>query len=384
MTAYVLFVDDDDANLVVWETACSDEFRVLTANNAGRALELMAKYEVGVVLSDQRMPGTSGIELLEKVRAEFPRAVRILITAYSDLGAAVDAINRGNVRRYLKKPCALHELRAELRDALEYYELRSRVRAMERRLVFTERVYALGLVAAGLGRELIRPAASIRESVTLAKTELRATLERLDAHLADTRLVRAKLTELERRLEAALEGVERVMSIAHSVALPGADAVTEDVELADVIRVALRVVRGEVRQRAEMELDLGTVPPVRGSGTKLSQVVLNLLVNAIQAAAERPGGSGLVRVRLYADGRTVRLEVSDNGPEVPEKDLPHLFDPFHASSSRRGTGIGLAISKTIVEEMGGLIEAANHPRGGAFFRITLPASPGAGRARAGD
>jgi C4-dicarboxylate-specific signal transduction histidine kinase len=307
---------------------------------------------------------------------DFPRAVRILITAYSDLSAAVDAINRGNVRRYLRKPCALHELRAELRDALEYYDLRTRVRAMERRLLFTERVYALGLVASGLGRELIRPAATIRESVTLARTELRATVERLDANQGDVRLVRAKLSELENRLGAALDGVERVMSIAHSVALPGAEAVTEDVELADVIRVALRIVRGEIRQRVEIELDLGTVPPVRGSGTKLSQVVLNLLVNAIQAASERPEGGGLVTVRLYAEGRTARLEVSDNGPQIPAADLPHLFDPFHASSSPRGTGIGLAISKTIVEEIGGLVEAANHPRGGAFFRVTLPSAHG--------
>ncbi|HEX4475700.1 MAG TPA: ATP-binding protein [Polyangiaceae bacterium] len=372
MTAHILFVDDDESNLIVWETACSDEFRVLTATRASRALELLAENEVAVIVTDQRMPEITGIELLERVRVDFPHVVRILITAYSDLAAAVDAINRGNVRRYLRKPCALHELRSELHSALEYYELRMRVRSMERRLLFTERVYALGLVASGLGRELVRPAAWIRESVTMARTEVRAVVERLDARETDTRLLRTKLADLETRLGFALEGVERVVSIAHSIALPATDAVTEDVDLADVIRVVLRIVRGEIRQRAEIELDVGAVPPVRGSGTKLSQVVLNLMVNAIHAVGERPSGGGLVSVRLFADGRNVRLEVSDNGPQIPPEDLPHLFDPFHASRTPRGTGIGLAISKTIIEEMGGFVEAANHPRGGAFFRVTLP------------
>jgi signal transduction histidine kinase len=374
LSAHVLFVDDDEPNLVVWEAACSDEFRVLVASNADDALAAMRKHEVGVVLSDQRMPGTTGVELLEKVRVDYPAAVRILITAHSDFGAAVDAINRGNVRRYLRKPCALHELRAALRDAMEHYELRTRVRSMERRQLVTERVYALGLVATGLGRELVRPAESIRESVTIARTELRDIVDRFESDRVDTRVVRAKLFELEARLGSALEGVERVMSIAQSVALPGSEGGHDEVQLCDVLRVALRIVRGEIRHRADIELDIVDVPPVKGSGTKLSQVVLNLLVNAIEASADA-SRRGLIRVCLRRDGGNVHLEVSDNGSEIPVSDLPHLFDPFHASTSRRGTGIGLAISKSIVEEMGGHIEAANLPRGGAFFRVVLPAAP---------
>jgi two-component system NtrC family sensor kinase len=244
---------------------------------------------------------------------------------------------------------------------------------MERRQLVTERVYALGLVAAGLGRELVRPAEFIRESVSLARNELRDVVERFEEQRMDVRLVRAKLSALESRLAAALEGVERVMSIAESVTLPPSEEVRDDVELPEVLRVALRIVRGEIRHRADIELDLGTVPPVKGSCTKLSHVVLNLLASAIEASAD-PCRRGLVTVRLRSEGTMVNLEVSDNGPQIPAGDLPHLFDPFHASLARRGTGIGLAISKTIVEEMGGRIEAANHPRGGAFFRVSLPAS----------
>src|SRR5574341_1104091 len=126
MKPHVLFVDDDESNLVVWEAGCADRFAVLTAGSAARALEMLRSREVGVVLADQRMPGTTGIELLERVRDEFPDVVRMLITAYSDLNAAIDAINRGHVWRYLGKPCALSQLRSELSGALEVYELRAR------------------------------------------------------------------------------------------------------------------------------------------------------------------------------------------------------------------------------------------------------------------
>jgi signal transduction histidine kinase len=375
LSAHVLFVDDDESNLIVWEAACSDEFRVLVASNAQDALCIMTRHEVGVVLSDHRMPGTTGVELLERVRVDFPAAVRILITAHSDLGTAVDAINRGNVRRYLRKPCALHELRAALRDAMEHYDLRRRVHSMERRQLVTERVYALGLVAAGLGRELARPAESIRDSVTIARTELRDIVERFETTSMDKRIVCAKLADLEVRLGSALEGVERIMSIAQSAALPGSEGAHEEVQLSEVLRVALRTVRGEVRHRADIELDIVEAPPVKGSRTKLSQVVLNLLVNALEASTD-VNRRGLIRVCVRQEGANVHLEVSDNGPEIPVSDLPHLFDPFHASASRRGTGIGLAISKSVVEEMGGQIEAANLPRGGAFFRLILPAAAG--------
>jgi C4-dicarboxylate-specific signal transduction histidine kinase len=249
---------------------------------------------------------------------------------------------------------------------------------MERRLLLTERVYSLGLVAAGLGRELGRPARWIRDSVVLARTELKTMSDELDTRGSDVRLLKTKLAELENQLDSALEGVERVLNIARSVALPTDERAADDVDLNDVIRVSLRVVRGEIRRRAEIELDLTPVPLVRGSATKLGQVVLNLMANGIQAAAARASGEGLVRVRLYAGQRMIHLEISDNGAPIPESDLPHLFDPFHTSRDPRGVGLGLAISKAIVEETGGTLEAANRPRGGAFFRVSLPESTGDG------
>jgi signal transduction histidine kinase len=371
MRPYVLFVDDDESNLIVWETACSEQLAVLTANGAERALELLRSNEVGVVVADQRMPGITGIELLERVRDEFPDAVRILITAYSDLGAAIDAINRGHVRRYLRKPCALPELRAELVGALELYELRSRARAMERRLLHTERVYGLGLVASGLGRELAGPASLVRDSVGFARNEVRSIAGSVGVSGQDPRTFLTKLLELEEWLGRAHMGIERVVDLARSLELKPNASDFGAVDIGGVLRLALRIVRGELRRGADVELDIRDVPAVRGTSAKLGQVVLNLLVNALEAVTAMPLSDRLITVRLTEDGSSVRLDVGDNGPPIEDADLPGIFDPLRLSNSGRGIGLGLAISKALVEEMGGAIRVAPGTGRGATFTVLL-------------
>ncbi|HXK19697.1 MAG TPA: response regulator, partial [Polyangiaceae bacterium] len=181
MSAKILFVDDDEANLVVCEAACGSDFEVLTASSADEALACMRRDEVGVIVADQRMPGTTGVELLERVRVEYPDTVRLLITAYSDVQAAVAAINRGRVRRYLRKPWEPDELRAELTDALDVCSMSRKLSALEVRLRETERVYALGVVAASIAHEMRNPMMWVTNSLTFAQKELRRLAEQVTA-----------------------------------------------------------------------------------------------------------------------------------------------------------------------------------------------------------
>src|SRR5688572_20246096 len=100
MGSRILYVDDDRSTLVVFEAAFGDELEVLTAASGAEALELLARHrDVALLLTDQRMPGMTGTQLAETVHREYPDVVRFLITAYSDLAAAVDAINLGQVHR---------------------------------------------------------------------------------------------------------------------------------------------------------------------------------------------------------------------------------------------------------------------------------------------
>lgn len=372
MTAKVLFVDDDESNLFVCAAACEGEFQVLTALSADAALEWFRKEEVGVVLSDQRMPGTTGVELLERVSVEYPDTVRLLLTAYSDMNAAVDAINRGGIRRYLKKPWVADELRAELRDALEVYQMKRELASLQLRVRESERVYALGVVAAGISHEIRNPISWIDQNLSHVQDELR----KLATHMNSLAL-KARLAELDAALNDASAGVERLVDIVRGMELStrtGPDG-SELVDVSEVMRLTVRLVSAELRRSASIELDVAGAPKVQGSRTKLGQVVLNLMVNAIQALSGRPRKQNVISVRLRNEGAWVTLQVADNGPGVPETELDRVFEPFHTSVPGTGTGLGLAISRRIASELNGTLEVCRDERlGGACFSLRLPAS----------
>jgi two-component system, NtrC family, sensor kinase len=374
MSPKVLFVDDDESNLLVCEAVCSDEFDVLTAPSGARALELMRAHEVAVIMTDQRMPNMSGVELLEQVRIEFPDAARVLVTAYSDAHAAIDAINRGRVRRYLKKPWEPSELKAEIMDGLERYSTQRRIKELERRLIQTERVYALGIVAAGIGHELRNPISWIATNLTHSLSEIGELSRALDSR--DVGLAASKLEEIRAALQDANTGTERVIEIVSAIQLsmvrPASE--TEPCDLEEVVRLALRLVEGDLRRSAHVELDVQSSAWVSGSRTQLSQIIVNLLVNAIHAVSKLPHDTAAVSVRVFADERLVCLEVADSGPGVPEQDRERIFDPFFTTKPGVGTGLGLAISRKIALDLGGFLEVGRDPRlGGARFRLSLPA-----------
>ena len=379
MSVKVLFVDDEEGNLVVSEAVCGDDFEVLTARSGAVALELMRAYEVGVIVCDQRMPEMSGVELLEKVQAEFPDSVRLLVTAYADVGAAIDAINRGRVRRYLKKPWEPEELKAEVADALERYLTRRQLRELERRLVQTERVYALGIVAAGIGHELRNPISWITTNLQHSLAELGELSEALKAN--DALLASGKVDEIRAALQDASMGAERVAEIVSAIQLsmlrPAGES--EIVDLEEVMHLSLRLVEGDLRRAGKLDLQVNGSPRVRGSRTQLSQIVVNLLINAIHAVAKLSPAGAVIAVRIGTDGKLASLEVADCGAGVPEQDRERIFDPFFTTKPGVGTGLGLAISRKIAAELGGTLEVDRDGRlGGAVFRLTLPAQvPGA-------
>jgi signal transduction histidine kinase len=297
--------------------------------------------------------------------------VRVLITAYSDIQAAIAAINRGRVRRYLRKPWEPGELKAELADALDIYAMSRKLSAMDVRLRETERVYALGIVAASIAHEMKNPMMWVTNSLSVAQGELRKL-----AQQAAAGPVRSRIEEIEAALTDTRTGVDRVVDIVRGIELPTrSDAGTlKPVDLAEVLRLSLRLVSGELMRCASLELDVTCAPKITGSATKLGQVVLNLIVNAMQAVGTRPRSQNVISVRLRLDEAWAVLEVADNGPGIPDQDLGRIFDPFFTSKAGVGTGLGLAISRRIVEELDGSLVAGRDERlGGACFTVRLPA-----------
>ena len=119
----VLYVDDEKDNLRIFELTFRRDFTILTASSASEGLELLAQHPVAVVLSDQKMPGIEGVEFLRRVRELDHRTLRILVTAYGDAKILGDAINDGNIYRYVAKPWEPDDMRLTVQRAIEAYAL---------------------------------------------------------------------------------------------------------------------------------------------------------------------------------------------------------------------------------------------------------------------
>ena len=124
MAVGVLYVDDEINNLNSFKAAFRRDFNIYTAGSAVEGRRILDGNEVGVIITDQRMPVTTGIEFLESVLQTNPDTIRILLTGFSDINAVIDAINRGQVYRYLVKPWQNDELRIHIQNAIEIYNLR--------------------------------------------------------------------------------------------------------------------------------------------------------------------------------------------------------------------------------------------------------------------
>ena len=119
----VLYVDDEEKSLKYFVRAFEEQFRILTATNAQDGLKLLEQHpdEIGLLMTDQRMPGEKGVWLLERARQLRPRIIRILATAYADMDAAIAAVNTGAIYKYVTKPWDLPQLETTLKRALEFF-----------------------------------------------------------------------------------------------------------------------------------------------------------------------------------------------------------------------------------------------------------------------
>ncbi len=138
MTPTILYVDDEQDNLVSFKAVFRRQYNILIAESAAEALEILSKEAIGLVISDQRMPKMTGVELFEKIKDLYPDTIRMVLTGYSDMQAIIDAINKGNVYQYISKPWQADELKVIIQNALETHDLRRKNRELETQNVMAQ------------------------------------------------------------------------------------------------------------------------------------------------------------------------------------------------------------------------------------------------------
>jgi signal transduction histidine kinase len=277
----------------------------------------------------------------------FPDAVPWIVLAVGLFGAGIATGFLLMFQRRRDYAMALVDARtAELNDSLD------ELSETQARLVFQERLAAIGQVAAAVGHELRNPLGVLTNSLYLIRTALPSgDTERIERHLATA----------DREIGAAVVIVEGLLDFARQ-----SEPELEEFDLDDLVDEALTVAAPpagiDVARRT-----LDDVGGVRGDRQQLRQVLLNLLTNAYAAI----DGEGVIMIDAVADGKRVEIRVSDTGVGMDEDTVNHIFDPFYTRKAK-GIGLGLAVTRRIVEAHGGTIAVRSAPGEGTTFAVKLP------------
>lgn len=384
----VLYVDDERANRIVFEQSFNKKFRIKSVDSGEAALAVVAQEPVAVLVTDQRMPGMSGDELLARFKEIAPDTVRIIITAYSDLDPILRAVNEGLVVRYIVKPWDRKELDEILRWAIEVHALGKQGSALQLRLVETERLMTLGQVSAhvlhdigGLLGALSPNLEFLEELATTMQPVLRAVLAGEPVKVTDRErpLLEMYANELPTMADDLRASAKFMTDLVASLRAfqnkTPSPSGPRDADPADVVRRVLVLCKhGATATKSKLHYEgPSELPRVRATTTELMQILLNLVRNAQQAFEVSGPGASLV-LHAAEEPKHVRFIVSDTGPGMPQSVLDKIGTPFYTTRSE-GTGLGIAQCKRLVGALGGELDIKSEVSGakrGTIVTFTIP------------
>ena len=366
----LLLVDDEDefrqaiAKRLAKRGLVSDQ-----AADGAECLSLLEKKTMDVVVLDVKMPGINGIEVLRNITNKYPKTEVILLTGQATASDGVEGIKSGAFD-YLTKPIELEHLFNKICQA---YEKIQRLEAeqkeaqyrkqMEQQMIVTERLASLGTLAAGVAHEINNPLAIIQESTgwmrqLIEKDELK-DMPRLD--------------DFSKALDKVEKSVERASRITHQLLgfVGKAETVITEVNLMNLAGETIQLIAHEAKNR-DIQVVCKFEPspgPIWSDAYQIRQVLLNLLTNAMHAV----NSGGTITISAEDVGDSQVITVGDTGPGIPVENLAKIFEPFFSTKAPgQGTGLGLFVSRGIIEKLGGTIEVDSKIGQGARFRVSLP------------
>lgn len=392
----VLYVDDDEENLLGLQMTFRRQFRIIIAKSAAEALEIMEREPIGVLLADQRMPEVTGVELIEQAHQLYPGMVHLIITAYSDFDALVYGINTGALSGFIQKPWEPAEVELTLRTAIERHLLSKKLRQRTEQLAemnlelerkVRERTLELEVSVDQLNRANAQLAELNRlkdDFVSFCTHDLRSPLSALTGFIDLTESRLSRIGEIEvfaHTLHSMRQVVEEMSSLVdHILDLSRLQSGREKLRLAnDTIDAAIShslatmCPLAQTKQISlEVELD-DRLQPITHDSERMTQVISNLLSNAVKFT--HPGGSIKLRV-FQEDAESQILEVIDSGIGMEPEICQTVFTESqrHRRTGTRGersNGLGLGICKRIVAMHGGEIWVDSNPGEGSKFSIRL-------------
>ncbi|HBR15422.1 MAG TPA: hypothetical protein DD723_07765 [Candidatus Omnitrophica bacterium] len=368
----VLFLDDEESIIDgVQRLFMREAFGILATTSPDKAREALAKEKIKVVVSDQRMPEIAGVKFLREVKEKYPDVVKILFTGYTDFSAAEEAINIGEVYRFISKPWKTAELLSTIRQSIEHYDLVTRDKAHKEELeLANKRLKAMYEMqkefTSTVSHELRTPLASIKTAIDLVIKKMVGEINPEQEEILGR--ARNNVDRLKRLIDDILDLTKMESGKLQM------NFMTDDIHR--VIQEVAEAQKDVAHSRGlylKTELD-NQISKIPFDSDRIIQVLNNLLGNAIKFTKQ--GGITVKTQNKPAENHIV-VSVHDTGKGITEADLSKLFHKFQQIESPEkneegGTGLGLAICKEIVTMHGGKIWVESKPGEGSAFNFILP------------
>lgn len=377
----ILVTNDEDALNTFNRIFEGQSYKIIIAQNVQEAYKIIEQEKVKVVIADQAMSDPGGIVFLRELKLKYPSIVRVLLAgeSESDVVSAIEAINLGEIYRFIVKPWNESELKATFRQALEYYELvvenqnliKSTKTKIEDLEVANRKIKEMFDAQRGfsstVSHELRTPLASIKMAIDIVMSGTAGPLT------ADQR-------NFLNKAKANIDRLKRLIDEILDLSKLEAGKIEFNMQSGDINKLIKEIAETQEPVARNEGLYLKTnlmqdLPALSFDSDKITQVLSNLINNAIKFTEE--GGITISSVNNASDKNHVEISICDTGMGIAERDLPKLFDKFQqlgdpAKRKTGGTGLGLSICYEIIKHHGGKVWMESKLGKGSCAHFIIP------------
>ncbi|WP_316767887.1 hybrid sensor histidine kinase/response regulator [Pedobacter frigiditerrae] len=349
----ILYIDDEENNLQAFKASFRRQYEIYTAISAAEGLKILQNVDLHVILADQKMPKTTGVEFFKSISETYPDPIRILLTGYTDIDALADAINHGDIYRYIQKPWNDMELHNSIKNAYDAYrakvDLRNKIAELEKTNNELNRfIYSIS-------HELRAPLVSVIGIVNLVKME-----GLYNSSGEYWSLIESCSNKLDYYIQKTLQYYKNNKNNTDATEV---DFKTLISELVDVYSYTDR--------DTQFTINVDQKIPFIGDLFRIEVILGNLISNAIkyQKVTEE---NKKVNIEVDVNQDFAHISISDNGMGILNEHLEKIFTQFFKSKVHHGSGLGLFIVKEALNKIDGRISVSSDLDKGTTFKITIP------------
>ena len=351
----ILYIDDEIHNLNAFKASFRRSYEIYTANSAQEGKQLLKEVMVHIIIADQKMPVSTGVEFFNEIKDTLPDPMRILLTGYTDVEDIIDAINKGHIYSYIKKPWDEHELHKTINNAYEIYRTRKQLR---------EKVEELEKTNDELNRFIYSTSHDLRSPLMSVLGII--NLSRLDNSVIDPNGYMGMVETCVLKLD---DFIQKIIEYYRNSRL---EVEYEKIDFNTLLNDCITAFKPQNTQiRFQTHVDQAV--DFRGDTFRISVILNNLISNAVKY--QKPEETNpMVNLVVKVEPHKATICIRDNGIGILSEHLNNIFKMFFRSknNNKPGSGIGLYIVKEALSKIGGTINVESKYGEGTQFEITIP------------